>query len=91
MWIELDGSYFDILNAFALRPVGKGNKQCTLFSSGSSPVDGGFLIDLPIAEVFQSIQQARLLELTSMMEAEDETEPDPDLLADNSATVDGTR
>jgi hypothetical protein len=68
MWIDLDGSKFNIDSAFALRPVGDGNKQCTLFAAGSSPVDGGFLIDMPIDEAFSAIQNARLMELAGMLE-----------------------
>ena len=68
MWIDLDGSKFNIESAFALRPVGDGSKQCTLFSAGASPIDGGFLIDLPLEDVFSAIQNARLMELAGMME-----------------------
>jgi hypothetical protein len=70
MWVDLDGSKFNIDSAFALRPVGDGSKQCTLFSAGSSPIDGGFLIDLPLEDVFSAIQNARLMELAGMMEPE---------------------
>jgi hypothetical protein len=80
MWIDLDGSKFNIDLAFALRPVGNGSEQCTLFSAGASPVDGGFLIDLPIDEAFSAIQNARLMELAGMMAADDQqtTETDTD-------------
>jgi len=70
MWIDLDGSKFNITNAFALKPVGDGDEQCTLFSTGASPVDGGHLIDLPLDECFALIQSARLVELSQMLDAD---------------------
>jgi len=81
MWIDLDGSKFNIDHAFALRPVGKHGKQCTLFPNGASPVDGGFLIDMPLDEVFEAIQAARLMEIADMMPGDDileEVEPEPE-------------
>lgn len=90
MFIRIGDDYFNTELIACVRPT-PDDDQTVIFTAGQSAVDQGFLVDLPVEEVLQSIQQARLLELTSMMEAEDETEPDPDLLADNSAIVDGTR
>jgi len=78
LWIDLDGSKFNVHHAFALRPVGKGNKQCTLFPVGADPVAGGFLIDLPLDAVFEAIQTARIVEIAQMMTDVDEDGPDPD-------------
>ena len=80
MWIDLDGSKFNVHHAFALRPVGKGNKQCTLFPVGADPVAGGFLIDLPLDEVFELIQNARLTEIAQMImeESDDQSEIESD-------------
>lgn len=80
MWVDLDGSKFNLDHAFALRPVGDGDEQCLLFPNGASPVDGGFLIDLPIDSVFEMIQHARLVELSQMMEPEtiEDEEPEPE-------------
>lgn len=75
MWIDLDGSKFNVHHAFALRPVGKGNKQCTLFPVGADPVAGGFLIDLPLDEVFELIQNARLTEIAQMIMDESDDQP----------------
>ena len=75
MWIDLDGSKFNVHHAFALRPVGKGNKQCTLFPVGADPVAGGFLIDLPLDEVFELIQNARLTEIAQMTMDESDDQP----------------
>jgi hypothetical protein len=75
LWIDLDGSKFNVHHAFALRPVGKGNKQCTLFPVGADPVAGGFLIDLPLDEVFELIQNARLTEIAQMIMDESDDQP----------------
>lgn len=72
MWIDLNGSKFNIDHAFALRPVDDGDERCILFPVGASPIDGGFLIELPLSEAFEAIQQARLLELAGML-------PEPEL------------
>ena len=75
MWIDLDGSKFNVHHAFALRPVGKGNKQCTLFPVGADPVAGGFLIDLPLDAVFEAVQTARLTEIAQMIMDESDDQP----------------
>jgi hypothetical protein len=81
MWIQLDQDYFNVAHAFALRRV-KGNPdQCTLFPNGADPVSGGYLIELSVEDVFAAIQQARLIELSQMIDAEsdeDSADPDPD-------------
>ena len=75
MWINLDGDYFNVSHAFALRSSGK--DKCVLFSAGASPVDGGHLINLPISDVFEAVQSARMLEIAEML-AEQKTQDDPD-------------
>jgi hypothetical protein len=79
MWIQLDQDYFNVTHAFALRRV-KGNRdQCTLFPNGADPVSGGYLIELSVEDVFAAIQQARLIELSQMIDAEsDEDSTDLD-------------
>lgn len=81
MWIDLDGSKFNITHAAVLRPVDDGEDQCVLFTAGQSATDGGFLIDLPLDEAFELIQTARLQELAEMMVDSDRSEePETPLL-----------
>ena len=67
MWVDINGSKFNTDNLVAIRPVDDGDEQCVIFTSGQSATDGGFLIDLPLDEVFSLIQQARLMEIAGML------------------------
>jgi hypothetical protein len=91
-WIDIDGSKFNTDNLTAVRPVDGDDEQCVVFAVGQSAVDGGFLIDMPLDEVFSIIQSARLMEIAGMMndadnesnESESELEPDDGSLAAQS-------
>jgi hypothetical protein len=67
MWVDLGGRKFNTDLLFCLSPVtgdddGDGD-QCIVFGAGASPVDGGFLIDLPFSEAFAILQKARFMEI----------------------------
>lgn len=68
MWIRIGDDYFNTDNLACIRPVDDGDDQTILFTSGQSAVDGGFLVDVPTEEVFEAVQNARLLELSQMIE-----------------------
>jgi hypothetical protein len=84
MWIDINGSKFNTETIAVVRPVDDDEDSCVIFTVGQSATDQGFLIDLPIDDVFAMIQQARLLELSQMMESEtseetaEEPEPEPE-------------
>ena len=68
VWIELDGQYFNSELVAVVRRAGE--KKSAIFLSGSSPVDGGFLVSLSVDEVMQAVREARLLELAGMIDTE---------------------
>jgi len=77
MFLQIGDTYFNVDHIACIRSV-SGGDQCVIFTPGQSSVADGFLIDLPIEEVFEMVQQARLLELAQMMDDEDEPgESDP--------------
>jgi hypothetical protein len=73
MWIEIDGDYYNAELIAAVRHVSK--SKCAIFFSNSSPVDGGFLIDLPISSVLALLREARFSELAEMIAAQAGDEP----------------
>jgi hypothetical protein len=75
MWIDIDNSKFNTDLIACIRPVDDGDEQCVLFTAGQDAAGSGFLIDLPLDEVFEKIQMARLHELAEMIEVPD-AEPD---------------
>lgn len=55
--IELDdGLFFDEHHGTVVKAVSE--DQCALFPRGTSPVDGGFLIERPAADVAEEIAAA---------------------------------
>ena len=61
MWIDIDGSKFNTDHIACIRPVdadsdNDDDDQCVIFMTGQSAMDGGFLIDLPLDEVFEAVQ-----------------------------------
>lgn len=79
MWIEIDGNAYNTDLLAAVRKVGGGEKQCSLFMSGSSPIDGGFLINEPYDDVVQRIHDARMVELADMVRREELAASDPEI------------
>jgi hypothetical protein len=78
MWLSIDGSKFNTDHIAVVRPVDDDDEQCVVFTVGQSATDQGFLIELGIDEVFEMIQQARLLEMAEMMNDRDEGEEEPE-------------
>jgi len=63
MFVNLDGRWFNTDLIAAICPVDDGDEQTKLFIEGSSPVDGGFLIDMPTDEVLEIVRHADLHDL----------------------------
>lgn len=71
MWIMLGDDAFNTDLLACVRPVDDGKKSCSVFMPGSSPVDGGFLVDEPFDTVLQRIHDARMVELADMVRREE--------------------
>jgi hypothetical protein len=86
MLINLAGSFVETSFIAVVRPSGK--KKTIIFTSGQSSIDEGFLVDLPIDEVLELIDNARLNQIAlDLARAEDANStashppghPDPEL------------
>jgi hypothetical protein len=89
-WLEFGKDWFQSDLIFAVRRVGKGKTQTTIFPVGASPVDGGYLVNVPTVEVMARLRSARLMELAELLnddtsadaaadEGDDETKsPEPE-------------
>ena len=77
MLIKIGDDYFNTLLIAAIRPIDDGD-QTNIFIAGQSATDGGFLLDVPIDEVIEIVQNARLIEIADMMVDEDGPDPHPD-------------
>jgi enoyl reductase-like protein len=97
-WLEFGKDWFQSDLIFAVRRVGKGKTQTTIFPVGASPVDGGYLVQVPTAEVMDRLRQARTMELVDLLNddadadadaeevverAEREPEPEPAEIAES--------
>jgi hypothetical protein len=71
MWLLIGDDYFNTDNLAVIRPVDDGD-QTAIFTTGASPVDGGFLVDVATDEVFDLVHSARLMEIAQMLPAPDE-------------------
>ncbi len=96
MWVDIAGSKFNTDAIAVVRPINNDDDddndddgddeqdQCVIFTTGQSSLDAGFLIDLPIDEVFAILQNAKMIELAELMIGESESnsdmepEPEPD-------------
>jgi len=82
MWVDIAGSKFNTDAIACVRPVDSDSDsdddQCVIFTTGQSAIDAGFLVDLPIEEVFSILQNCRMIELAELMISESDTEPEPE-------------
>ena len=77
MFIRIGDDYFNTDLIACVRPIDDDDDSCVIFSAGQDAVAGGFLIPMPIEEVFELIQQARLVEIAQMLDDSDSgSEPD---------------
>lgn len=65
MFIKLGKDFFDPDHIAVVRPSGK--KATIIFTTGSSAMDGGFLVNLPTSEVLELIDNAHLAEMAMML------------------------
>jgi hypothetical protein len=79
-WLEFGKDWFQSDLIFAVRRVGKGKTQTTIFPVGANPVDGGYLVNVPTVEVMARLRSARLMELTELLndDADDDADADAD-------------
>lgn len=78
MWLKLCDTYFNTDQISVIRPVDDGDEQTVIFTPGQSAIDEGFLLDMPTDEVFELIQNVRLMELAQMIDTDTEPEPEPE-------------
>ena len=75
--VELDDNTAVMPSRVALIKRGSlDGDTCIVFFSGSSPVDGGFLIHRPFDEVFDDLNQALQEEFEETVQAEEDEEDD---------------
>ena len=73
MLLELGEYYIELSHITCLRPAGR--YHTSVWVTGQSAVDGAFLVDLPIDEVLELIQEGRLTQVAIEL-AQAESRPD---------------
>lgn len=61
--IQLGDYYFNLERIAAFRASTLDKDQTIVFTQGQSAADAGFLVDLPVDEVLEELEKARLIEV----------------------------
>jgi len=76
MWLELAETWFntDAITAVRAAALGKSKTHSIIYCIGHSPVDGGFLVAVPIHSVVEQLRDARFMEIVERLDDEQEAE-----------------
>jgi len=76
MWLELDGTWFNTDTVAVVRAAGLGKDKTAaiIYTIGQNVMDGGFLVNVPVAGVVEQLREARFLEIVERLDAEQDAE-----------------